>query len=330
MKIAVDPGHGMSNSAPGVYDPGAVSTVGGTVFREADIVLRYGLLLRDLLRARGHQVFMTRDDATDPAPVTERASGAEAAACDVFVSLHMNSFESSTANGVEVCYRDDADQLLARKLRDAVLTATGLTRREIKKRTDLAVLRFDGPAALIELGFISNDRDRSTLLKPAVREQVCEAIADALVGAGAGLAMAPAVAVADAGVALAAAAVPRTGASAEYSLPAYARAALGANAATVWSRAKPIAGLGFYSGLVRGSMHTLPAAAGLPNGAVYYEAKFAIDGDGIGGNDEGDDAFQPHTSLREADGRSFRLLGVGVDVLAPAKEADPPDLFGGG
>jgi DNA polymerase-4 len=32
---------------------------------------------------------------------------------------------------------------------------------------------------------------------------------------------------------------------------------------------------------------------------------------------------------READGRAFRLLGVGVDGLAPAKEADPPDLFGG-
>jgi DNA polymerase-4 len=31
---------------------------------------------------------------------------------------------------------------------------------------------------------------------------------------------------------------------------------------------------------------------------------------------------------READGRAFRLLGVGVDVLAPAAEADPPDLFG--
>ncbi len=31
---------------------------------------------------------------------------------------------------------------------------------------------------------------------------------------------------------------------------------------------------------------------------------------------------------READGRAFRLLGVGADVLAPAREADPPDLFG--
>jgi DNA polymerase-4 len=30
---------------------------------------------------------------------------------------------------------------------------------------------------------------------------------------------------------------------------------------------------------------------------------------------------------READGRRFRLVGVGVDDLLPASEADPPDLF---
>ena len=31
---------------------------------------------------------------------------------------------------------------------------------------------------------------------------------------------------------------------------------------------------------------------------------------------------------KEADGRTFRLIGVGVDDLRPATEADPPDLFG--
>jgi DNA polymerase IV len=30
---------------------------------------------------------------------------------------------------------------------------------------------------------------------------------------------------------------------------------------------------------------------------------------------------------READGRQFRLIGIGVDRLVPAVEADPPDLF---
>ncbi len=31
---------------------------------------------------------------------------------------------------------------------------------------------------------------------------------------------------------------------------------------------------------------------------------------------------------KEADGRSFRLIGIGVDGLGPAAGADPPDLFG--
>jgi DNA polymerase-4 len=31
---------------------------------------------------------------------------------------------------------------------------------------------------------------------------------------------------------------------------------------------------------------------------------------------------------RMADGRSFRLVGIGVDHLVPAEQADPPDLFG--
>ena len=31
----------------------------------------------------------------------------------------------------------------------------------------------------------------------------------------------------------------------------------------------------------------------------------------------------------QADGRRFRLIGIGVDMLRPATEADPPDLFGG-
>ena len=32
---------------------------------------------------------------------------------------------------------------------------------------------------------------------------------------------------------------------------------------------------------------------------------------------------------READGRAFRLIGIGVTDLCAAAEADPPDLFGG-
>jgi DNA polymerase-4 len=40
--------------------------------------------------------------------------------------------------------------------------------------------------------------------------------------------------------------------------------------------------------------------------------------------------FEAARSLieKEADGRKFRLIGIGADALVPAAEADPPDLFG--
>ena len=177
MKVCVDPGHGMGNATSGVFDPGAVHGPSNT--READVVLRYGLELKSILQARGIQVFMTREDNTSPTPVGKRASRAEAAGCDIFVSIHLNSF-TPQAKGVETLYRDDPDKQLATDMRDALLAATGLKKRAILKRTELAVLTFDGPAVLLEIGFVSNDGDRNTVIKPSVQTAVCKAVADVL------------------------------------------------------------------------------------------------------------------------------------------------------
>lgn len=177
MKICVDPGHGMSNRQTGIFDSGAVHVENGFLFREADIALRYGLALKDMLRAEGVDVFMTRDDDTDHAPVGRRAVMARHAGCDAFISLHLNDLDDDRANGVEVLFRDDRGRALAQKLQDALVQVTGLRDRKIKSRTDLAVLKFPGPAVLVELGFIANDRDRTTLLDAQVRESVVRAVA---------------------------------------------------------------------------------------------------------------------------------------------------------
>jgi N-acetylmuramoyl-L-alanine amidase len=176
-KVCVDPGHGMSNRTKNVFDPGAVHVEDGLTFREADIALKYGLTLKDVFRAKQIEVFMTRDDNLDHAPVGERAKNAEDAGCDVLISLHLNDFEDDTANGFEVLYGDDDHENLAQELQTAVLAVNGLRDRQIKLRTNLAVLKFKGPAALIELGFIANDDDREVILNPQKREAVCAAIA---------------------------------------------------------------------------------------------------------------------------------------------------------
>jgi len=83
---------------------------------------------------------------------------------------------------VEALYRDDPDEQLATDMRDALVAATGLKARSIKKRPDLAVLTFDGPAVLLEVGFVSNTTDRTTVLKPSVQTAICTAVADVLQG----------------------------------------------------------------------------------------------------------------------------------------------------
>jgi N-acetylmuramoyl-L-alanine amidase len=184
MKICVDPGHGMSNRSPGVFDPGCTHTEGGFRFREADIVLKYGLTLKDVLRARQIDVFMTRDDDTDHAPVARRARNAKDAGCDKFVSIHVNDVEDERAHGLEVLFNDNANRPLATKMQSALIRATRLRDRGVKQRPDLAVLQFRGPAVLIELGFIANDGDRTVFVDPLIREKVCVAVADVLTAEG--------------------------------------------------------------------------------------------------------------------------------------------------
>lgn len=180
MKVCVDPGHGMSNRQPGIFDPGCTHTENGFLFREADIVLKYGLTLKDVLRAQGIDVFMTRDDDTDHAPVGKRAGNAKNAGCDRYVSIHVNDAESDLANGFEVLFGDAKHKALAQKMQTALLAVLKIKDRTIKLRTDLAVLKFNGPAVLIELGFISFDKDRDTMLNPQIREDVAVAIAKVL------------------------------------------------------------------------------------------------------------------------------------------------------
>ncbi len=177
MKVCIDPGHGMSNRQMGIFDPGATHVENGFLFKEADIALRYGLTLKDVFRSQQVEVFMTRDDSTDHAPVGARASMAKSAGCDVFISLHLNDFDDDTANGVEVLFRDADDKLLAQKLQDALVKTSKMKDRKIKQRNDLAVLKFNGVAVLVELGFIANDSDRSKLLNAQMRDAITRAIA---------------------------------------------------------------------------------------------------------------------------------------------------------
>jgi N-acetylmuramoyl-L-alanine amidase len=85
--VTVDPGHGgVDPGNPGLYFPHGV--------REKDVNLQVGLLLRDELRRRGVKVRMTR--STDTLIALGDRGGYCSDACDLFVSLHVNSLPRRT------------------------------------------------------------------------------------------------------------------------------------------------------------------------------------------------------------------------------------------
>ena len=80
--VTIDPGHGgVDPGNPGVFFPR------GT--REKDVTLQVGLLLRDELKRRGVGVQMTR--TSDTLIALGDRGGFCTEACDLFVSLHVNS-----------------------------------------------------------------------------------------------------------------------------------------------------------------------------------------------------------------------------------------------
>ncbi len=182
MTVVLDPGHGMGNRKPGVFDPGAVSNG----IREADIALAWCNEIRGLLMARGNKVVRTRVDNNDPAPIGQRAGIARQYGGTIMLSLHCNAATGS-ASGTETFYRGEANKATAERINAAVVSALGTRDRGVKtesasQHARLAVMAFQ-PCFLLEIGFIDNASDRAKMLDPDLRKAACKMIVDAITNA---------------------------------------------------------------------------------------------------------------------------------------------------
>ena len=106
---------------------------------------------------------------------------------------------------------------------------------------------------------------------------------------------------------------PRAG---SYSLPDYVRTAGLPLGGIPWDRARPMPEMNSYSGIVPDSFLILPG------GVLFYESKFAIDGDGAGGNAEADPYYQKDTSLHDALDRPLNSREMPFIVLPGKHDPD--------
>lgn len=179
--IVLDAGHG------GI-DPGAVSAKG---VLEKDITLGIAQELERLLQRAAVFVVMVRRGDYDLADSSElhllhrkrqdlirRVAIAEEAKADLYISIHANYFPSPIWSGAQTFYYEGRmeDHKLAREIQTELVKYLGPNNR-LAKTGDFRVLRDTTmPAALVEVGFLSNPREAELLGQAGYQKQVAAAI----------------------------------------------------------------------------------------------------------------------------------------------------------
>lgn len=180
MKVCLDAGHGGS-------DPGAIFQR----YREKDITLAVVGQLERLMKAEGERFIITLTRTHDEyVTLSERCRVANAADCEVFLSVHCNADPdddtpgTKEASGAEVWIHPQSKRgaALGEFIHERFLEAfEGYPWRGVRKSDKLYVLKHTSmPAVLVELGFIDSRHDAEFLSRPGVQLRIARELLSAL------------------------------------------------------------------------------------------------------------------------------------------------------
>lgn len=174
LRVCVDAGHGGDDR--GAFSHG---------YAEDDIALDVALALEGELCALGCRVYMTRrKDRT--VSLASRSRHANLHDCDRFVSVHCNAALTAQPSGIETWHfpASRKGHNLAESVQQAMASAFPAQADRGVRAANFAVLRLTNmPAALVELGFITNPRDRRRLTDEHWQQEAARAIARGVVEA---------------------------------------------------------------------------------------------------------------------------------------------------
>lgn len=197
--VVIDPGHGGD-------DPGCSGN--GLVEKEVnlDISLRvrrllnrlavYGILTRDrdmdpldyaILRGEGgvggKSVKELKGKAWEREALLKRVEFVNKHKADLFISIHANTFPSSIWSGAQTFYtvKRPENMALAVAIQTRLVERLGPNYREAKDAQFFVLNHTEIPAALVEIGFLSNPEEAGRLKDAAYREKAAGAIVEGIV-----------------------------------------------------------------------------------------------------------------------------------------------------
>lgn len=193
--IAIDAGHGGR-------DTGTRNVK--LRMEEKDLTLDVAKRVAAVLESEGYRVVMTRSDDRY-LPLADRAEIANAAGADLFVSVHFNSGPAQV-RGIETYLLTPQDQrstgdvaigatdrqpqagnqsdpwnaVLGFQLHRHLIQRLGSFDRGLKRARFAVLRRVECPAALVEVGYLSNDEEAMRIAGVEYRSAVAEAIASGI------------------------------------------------------------------------------------------------------------------------------------------------------
>lgn len=170
MKLCIDPGHGGSS-------PGAV----GNYSKEKHLTLAISRQLGDKLKTTGIEIIMTRDDDRYVS-LQERCTIANRTNCDLFISIHCNSFYNPGVTGTETFHYkgDSKGQAFATVVNDAAVSVNKNKNRGVKTADYYVLVNTKMTAILHECAFISNPQEEDMMNNPTWQDNFTTSLAAAI------------------------------------------------------------------------------------------------------------------------------------------------------
>lgn len=200
-KIALDPGQQKSQMTeeepvgPGASATTAKMSYGATSVttgkREYEWSMEFTKRLKAELENRGYEVVLTREENDVKISNAERAQIANENEAEIYLSIQADAASNKDAKGIYTQIPSQSNAFvgslhedckrLAKAIQNNLIAETGAKDRGVQENDKVAAINYsEAPAAVLQLGFMSNQEEDANLWSEEYQDKMIQAICDGI------------------------------------------------------------------------------------------------------------------------------------------------------